>query len=113
MLLLVDTQKNKVMKLYPGMIIKTNYSHREHLITSIYRNCTCPRYTDELGLTATGMEKCSPEHIHIGCKDLEDMMSSGFNGYIENDDGSIKNVWRPQDEITIVSTPKNMQLELF
>lgn len=59
------------------------------------------------------MEIQSPEHIHINCRDIEDKMPSHFNGYFENDQGQVKNVWSLEDEIFIVSLPKNLQLTLF
>ncbi|WP_143755900.1 hypothetical protein [Kaistella haifensis] len=95
------------------MTIKANYSHRKHVIKSIERNCTCANPADELGLTKKGMEKCSPEHIHIRCKDTEDNMNSWFNGFVENEDGKVRSIWSPTDEIIIISIPKNLQLELF
>lgn len=98
--------------LVPGMIIKSNYSDRQHKVISVIRGCICPRYTDELGYTNSGMEKESPEHIHVSCKDLGDNMYSGFNGYVEKED-KIENVWRPGDEILIVSYPANYQFDLF
>lgn len=100
------------MKLYAGMIIKTNYSHRQHQVISIKRGCNCAKPSDVLGYTNTGMETFSPEHIHIRCKDMEDKMSSYFNGYIEDENDTIKSIWG-NDEITIVSIPENLQLELF
>lgn len=100
------------IKLIPGMIIKANYSDRKHKVVTVSRNCKCPRYSDELGFTNTGMEKESPEHIHIQCKDLEDNGNSGFNGFLEKEN-KIVSIWIPNDEIIIVSTPKNYQLELF
>lgn len=100
-----------MQKLIPGTIIKTNYSDRKHKVVGVLRNCTCPRYTDWLGYTNTGMERLSPEHIHITAKDLEDNAKSWFNGFVELD-GKIKSVWT-EDEIIIISYPDNYQLQLF
>lgn len=99
--------------LYPGTIIKSNYSESLHKVVRVYTGCTCARLSDELGLTNSGMHEKSPEHIHIHCRDMEDNMKSGFNGYII--EGScIKSIWQPKDEITIVSPPsKPIQLTLF
>lgn len=102
----------EVLRLIPGMIIKTNYSPRKHKIIRVTRNCTCPRYTDELGYTNSGMEKKSPKHIHIQCKDMQDNRNSGFNGFVE-EENKIVSIWTPKDEIIIISKPKNYQLELF
>lgn len=98
--------------LIPGMVIKSNYSDRRHKIIGITHNCKCPRYTDELGYTNTGMQKESPEHIHIQCKDMEDNMKSFFSGFLERD-GKIKSIWQPTDQILVISTPSYYQLELF
>lgn len=99
------------IKVYPGMIIQTNYSLGTHKVISVFRNCKCPRYTDKLGYTNTGMEKESPEHIHIHCKDLQGNGYSNFNGYVEKEN-KIVSVWTT-DEIAIISAPDFLQLELF
>ncbi len=48
------------MKLYPGMIIKTNYSGPYRII-SITRGCVCPLYRDEIN----GVDRSQPPHIHL------------------------------------------------
>lgn len=97
--------------LIPGMIIKADYSHRQHRIVKITRGCYCAKLSDELGYTCTGMQYESPEHIHIHAKDLEDNMSSYFNGYVEKQ-GKIKSIW-DSSEIIITEIPKTYQLEFF
>ena len=101
------------MRLYPGMIIQSNYSDRKHKIVSVLRNCTCPRYLDTLQHLSTGtVPPDSPEHIHLTCVDQRYGGESYFGGYVETDEG-IRSIWSIGDELKIVSIPKNIQLELF
>ena len=94
-----------------GDIYKTNYSSRMYQVHSIIENCKCARFSDEMGLTSTGMENESPEHLHIISIDLVDNRRSGHNGYVFIGD-RIKSIWT-EDEILIVSEIKNKQLSLF
>lgn len=50
----------ELMKLEPGMLIKTNYSG-PYRIKSIKRGCRCKLYSD----TMKGIDREQPPHIHL------------------------------------------------
>ncbi len=96
-----------------GTKIKTNYGERTYIIKAVSGPCNCPRNTDELGYTKTGMHKTSPDHFHFVMKDASGVDRDDFylNGY-KVIDGRIKNVWC-DDEIEILGVPAGTQLEMF
>jgi len=51
------------MKLFPGMLIKTNHSG-PYRIVSIKRGCTCPMYLDEINSRGKPPPR-QPPHIHL------------------------------------------------
>ncbi len=57
----LKTKSKTIMKLNPGMLIKTNYSG-PYRIAEIKRGCTCPLYLDELNSDDPPPQ---PEHIHL------------------------------------------------
>lgn len=98
----------------PGMVIKTNYSERVYKVLMVHGGCTCPRYSDQLGYTSTGMEISSPLHFDIICYDWPkiDNAKSYLNGYTLVE-GQVKSIWNTNDQIEILQSPKGLQLSLL
>jgi len=94
-----------------GDIYRTNYSDKLFKVVAIINNCKCPRFSDEMGYTNSGMENESPEHFHVISIDLDDNRKSGHGGYAFMGN-KILSVWTG-DEIIITKEKKNKQLSLF
>lgn len=101
--------------LVKGCKIRTSYSDMPYLVDAIYGPCNCGRYSDQLGLTKTGMESKSPDHYHITCKDLDKSRSNGEPSYLSGYnliDGQIKSVWT-DDYLIITGVQEGTQTALF
>lgn len=107
-----------MVKLQPGMLIKTNYSGPYRII-SVSRGCTCPNYVDSINMEDPPDQ---PPHIHIVCTDPEGKSRSDnysyLNGYDEETLQSIDKSYCESEElehdyITILKQDKPIQKMLF
>ena len=107
------------MRLEPGMLIRTNYSHEAYRIVRIERGCTCPSYRASL-------EEKEPAprapHINIHCADPEDpsmRVRYYLNGWDETTLTSLDRTYcgykieLAHDTITILPADKPIQQTLF
>jgi hypothetical protein len=101
------------MRIQIGAVVSTLlYNRGPYVIKSISDTCNCPRYTDELGYTNSGMENESPDHYHFVCHSSEDINDLYYlNGY-QKKGTQILNVWY-DDEIIIHQINLGTQLTLF
>jgi hypothetical protein len=57
-----------MVKLEPGMLVKTSYGEQIFRIKEVHRNCTCPRYVDTINMEDPPDR---PPHVHLVCSDEE------------------------------------------
>jgi hypothetical protein len=67
------------MKLYPGMLIRTNYSG-PYRIESVDRNCVCPSYLDKINMPNPPTRR---PHIHLTCTKPDGTDKYWLNGWDE------------------------------
>jgi hypothetical protein len=68
------------MKLYPGMLIRTNYSW-PYRIEQIDRDCTCPSYQDSISMKNPPNRR---PHIHLTCTKPDGTDKYWLNGWCED-----------------------------
>ncbi len=97
------------MKLREGMYVRTNYNTGPYQIIYIMRDCTCPKYLDEIDMDKPPLSK---PHIHLTLIKPGGPLRGKFflNGY---DEETLISVW-DSDRLYVVSPRKVFtQLTLF
>lgn len=98
------------MRLREGMYVRTNYNTGPYQIINILRDCTCPKYLDEIDMDNP---PASRPHIHMTVRKPGDSPRRNpyyLNGY---DEETLHSVWS-KDRLYVVS-PREIfkQLSLF
>lgn len=97
------------MKLFPGMLIKTNYSG-PYKIKSVERDCVCPAWPDD---------KSRPPHLFITATDPDGQGEFYLDGFEEETLRSLEKTYcglkkEPDyDYIEILPQPDPFQMTLF
>lgn len=93
-----------------GDVVATNYGTGAYRIVEIERGCTCPDYLDEIEMDDP---PGSLPHLHIVAIYLAGPRKGRqayLNGYEE---GTGKNVWRPEDRLMLVEGHGPVQTTMF
>jgi hypothetical protein len=101
--------------LYPGMLIKTNYSG-PYRIKSIKRDCTCPSYLDQIN---SRNPQQRPKHLEMVVTRPDGSGEFYLGGYIEETLQSLSKSYcgkkqeLDHDVIIVIDQDKPVQMRLW